>query len=74
MVPLYTATVVPFCSALDTTYIPNRLNYGNKDYWALPSESFARGLPGQAPASPMVHFYAAQVAHFYAVVDKLKFN
>ena len=25
------------------TYIPDRLNYGTKDYWALPSELFARG-------------------------------
>lgn len=28
------------------TYIPDRLNYGKKDYWALPSELFARGGGG----------------------------
>ena len=35
----------------------------------LPRAKPSCGLHGQAPASPVVHFYAAQVAYFYAVVD-----
>ena len=34
----------------------------------------SRGLHRQAPASPVVHFYAAQVAYFYAVVDRAASN